>query len=107
MRVEAALGLVAMQKRAKGQGRLRGQPDLSVQSSIGATDIMWRIRSALKLSDMGGGGMCAWAFHAALMSSGRGAGGQKRGNALDVHEFLRDVVERLDDGAIDARPRGV
>jgi hypothetical protein len=27
------------------------------------------------------------------------------GNALDVHEFLRDVVERLDDGAIDARPQ--
>ncbi len=27
------------------------------------------------------------------------------GNALDGHEFLRDVVERLDDGAIDARPQ--
>jgi hypothetical protein len=46
---------VAKQKRAKGHGRPRGQSHLSVQSSIGATDIMWRIRSALKLGDMGAG----------------------------------------------------
>ena len=68
LRVEAALRRAAIQKRGKGRGRRRAaQPDLSVQSSIGATDIMWRIRSALKLGDMGGGGVCAWAFHAAFL----------------------------------------